>query len=212
MGMTRILIIRHGLSQGNLDKVICGHFDTTLTDAGREQANKTGRHLAGKKIDKIYSSDLQRAYETASIIASQLNMDVEKEPRLRERSCGIFEGQPVEKVLKHPQWDGFISKPHVNVEGGETIGMVYQRAKVLLADIVKKHESQTVILVTHGGWLWASVPVALGIKIDDYFGFIGMDNCSITTVVWDQGTYILENLNQTSHLGEIMPESLSWRF
>jgi probable phosphoglycerate mutase len=210
--MTRITIIRHGLSQGNQDKVICGHFDTPLTDSGRKQADLTGRYLKNRKIDRILSSDLSRAFETASIIAGHVGIGVEVEPRLRERACGIFDGKPVNFALSHPEWEGFISRPHINVDGGETIGQVYERAKSFLLDVADANNGKNIVLVTHGGWLWVSVPVVLNIRIDDYFGFIGMDNCSMTNVVWDNGSFVLENLNLTHHLGDNLPESLSWRF
>lgn len=210
--MTRISVIRHGQSQGNINKVICGHYDTPLTDIGREQANLTGKHLIGKKVDKIYTSDLSRAKETAEIIAKHINMNITIDSRLRERSCGIFDGKPIADALTHPLWEGFISKPHVNVEGGETIGQIYTRAKNFLDFISYNHKDENIILVTHGGWLWVSVPVVLGVSIDAYYGFIGMDNCSMTNIVFDNGSYVLESLNQTYHLGGLLPESLSWRF
>lgn len=210
--MTRITVIRHGQSEGNISKVICGHYDTPLTDVGREQARLTGIHLFGKKVDRIYSSDLVRAKETAEIIAKQIGMRVDVDARLRERSCGIFDGKPVADALKHPLWEGFISKPHVNVEGGETIGQIYTRAKDFLELISRQHKDENVILVTHGGWLWVCVPAVLGVSIDSYYGFIGMDNCSLTNVVYDNGSFVLESLNQTHHLGGLLPDSLSWRF
>lgn len=210
--MTRITIIRHGQSEGNINKIICGHFDTPLTEAGRYQAKLTGKHLSGKKIDKIYSSDLRRALETANIIANEVGVGISVDARLRERSCGIFDGKPVADVLSHPMWEDFMSKPHVNVDGGETIGQIYIRAKTFLKFIVDTHKDENVVLVTHGGWLWVAVPIALNVKIDDYYGFIGMDNCSMSQVVYDHGTYVLENLNQIHHLGGFLPESLSWRF
>lgn len=210
--MTKITVIRHGQSQGNVNKIICGHYDTPLTDIGREQAKLTGKHLVGKKIDRIYSSDLCRAKETAEMIAGQIGMNVTVDARLRERSCGIFDGKPVSDAILHPLWDGFISKPHVNVDGGETIGQIYQRAKDFLGFLTNNHKNENIILVTHGGWLWVCVPVVLGVSIDSYYGFIGMDNCSMTNVVFDNGSYVLESLNQTYHLGGLLPDSLSWRF
>lgn len=212
MNMVKIYIIRHGLSKGNAEKVICGHYDTPLTEVGRKQAELVGRYFANKKIDAVYASDLSRAFETATIISRHIGLEPKTDPMLRERACGIFDGQPVKEVLEHPLWNGFISKPNENVEGGETIAQVYARSKAFLEKLAKEEDGKTIILVTHGGWLWVTVPVVLGVDINNYFGFIGMDNCSISTIVFDQGSFVLENLNQTSHLGSDMPESLSWRF
>jgi broad specificity phosphatase PhoE len=210
--MTRIYIVRHGLSKGNLDKVICGHHDTPLTDFGRQQAELVGKHFSKLRIDKVYSSDLSRALETAKIIAKHTNHEPIIDPLLRERACGIFDGLPVDVALAHPQWVGFISKPHENVDGGETIAQVYKRSRELLDKMVKAHDGEEIVLVTHGGWLWVTIPVVLGIDINNYYGFIGMDNCSISTVVYDNGYFVLENLNMTSHLGDGKHDALSWRF
>lgn len=212
MDMVKIYIVRHGLSKGNAEKVICGHYDTPLTDIGRKQAELVGKHFENKKIDAVYSSDLARAFETATIISKHTGHTPITDPLLRERACGIFDGQPVKEVLEHPLWDGFISKPNINVDGGETIAQVYARSKAFLEKIASTEDEKAIIIVTHGGWLWVTVPVVLGVDINNYFGFIGMDNCSISTVVFDHGSFVLENLNQTSHLGSDMPESLSWRF
>ena len=89
--MGRLYFVRHGESEWNVLGRICGSTDIPLTDRGREMARETGRKIVeeGLKIDKIISSPLSRAYETATIIASFLGLEVKKDDR---RVGGAYEG------------------------------------------------------------------------------------------------------------------------
>ena len=88
--MGRIYFVRHGETVWNREKRIAGSTDVALTEKGREEAEERGKELEklGLKVDRIYSSPLARAYNTALIIASHLKVEVEKDERLREQACG----------------------------------------------------------------------------------------------------------------------------
>ena len=92
--MGRIYFVRHGETVWNREKRIAGSTDVALTEKGREEAEERGKELEklGLKVDRIYSSPLSRAYDTALIIASHLNVEVEKDERLREQDFGYWEG------------------------------------------------------------------------------------------------------------------------
>src|SRR5919108_2705992 len=92
MDTTRIILVRHGETDWNATGRIQGHSDTPLNAVGREQAQRVAQRLASESVRALYSSDLARAFETATIIGQTLGLSVVTSPRLRERQYGAWEG------------------------------------------------------------------------------------------------------------------------
>jgi 2,3-bisphosphoglycerate-dependent phosphoglycerate mutase len=97
----RIYVVRHGESETNLQKRWTGWMDVQLTDKGREDARKAGEFLKGITFDKIYTSDLTRAIETAKIALPGCRY--ETTPLLREINVGKLENTPIGD-LTGEQW------------------------------------------------------------------------------------------------------------
>lgn len=102
--MKTIYFIRHGESKANLEGIAAGgELDTPLTDKGRAQAKQTAQDLKGKKIDLIVSSPMERALETAKIIAREIGYDPEKvvtNSLFVERGIGIYSNRPIDDFRK----------------------------------------------------------------------------------------------------------------
>ena len=106
--MTRVLLIRHGQSEWNADGRWQGQADPPLTDLGRHQAMHAARNLG--TVDAIVASDLQRASETALIIAEALGVGpVVLEPGLRERDAGEWSGLTRAEIER--DWPGYLDSP-----------------------------------------------------------------------------------------------------
>ena len=93
--MATLVLVRHGESQWNLENRFTGWVDVPLTDKGREEARKAGEKIKGIKFDKAYTSVLQRATETLSIILKVLGqgkLPIEKDQALNERHYGDLQG------------------------------------------------------------------------------------------------------------------------
>ena len=86
--ITRVLVIRHGETAWNRESRIQGHIDIPLNDQGRWQAARLGRALADEPLAAIYSSDLQRAHDTALAVAEVRGVPVVTTEALRERLIG----------------------------------------------------------------------------------------------------------------------------
>lgn len=110
----------------------------TLTARGMRQARARARALAGEPISSVYSSDLQRAVQTALPIARRLGLDVTVDARLRERSLGTAEGTP--SALLGPERSGIAEGRVVDAdaapEGGESIRQLYRRACECAAELL----------------------------------------------------------------------------
>ncbi|XP_015953303.1 phosphoglycerate mutase-like protein 4 isoform X1 [Arachis duranensis] len=154
-----IVVVRHGETAWNADGRIQGHLDVELNEAGRQQAAAVADRLSREpKISFIYSSDLQRAYETAQIIASRCGgLEVIKDSDLRERHLGDLQGLIYREAAKtHPIAHKAFSSRNEDQEipgGGESIAQLFQRCTSALQRIGRKHKGERVVVVTHGGFI-----------------------------------------------------------
>ena len=153
---TQLLLIRHGETAWNAEHRIQGQLDIPLSPLGVLQSARLAECLANEPIDAVYSSGQSRAWLTAAPLAARLGLEVIAEPRLRERSFGIFEGLTLDEAAeRHPsefkKWRE--RDPAWRPEGGESGQQLIDRVLSAVSDIGIKHPSQTVVLVSHGGVL-----------------------------------------------------------
>ncbi|MCK4758386.1 MAG: histidine phosphatase family protein, partial [Thermoplasmata archaeon] len=98
--MTKIYLLRHGETAWNIEKVFRGRAEVPLTDNGIKQAELAGEHLRGKDIEAIYSSPLERAYETARIAGRKLDLKPEVDERLTGFNFGHWQGMLYSTIEK----------------------------------------------------------------------------------------------------------------
>jgi len=96
--ITRLILIRHGMTDWNKEKKYCGRRDIPLSDEGKNQALKLSRKLKSVNFDGVYSSDKKRAIQTARIIFKGLR--ITKIKGLKELDFGVFEGLTHEEIMK----------------------------------------------------------------------------------------------------------------
>jgi len=166
--MSKIFLVRHGQDTDNAAGILNGRRDTELTELGREQAEKVAEKLRDNDVQIIYASPLKRAYETAWIIATELEIDeVVADEHLIEREFGILTGKPISDIPKYT--DKILPTDRVNyfleVEGAEDFPALLLRGKKILDEIRQRHPDKNVLIVTHGdigkmiraayhGWTW----------------------------------------------------------
>ncbi|MEA2446977.1 MAG: hypothetical protein QOK47_614 [Actinomycetota bacterium] len=175
-------MVRHGATEWNIDKRAQGHADIALTEEGRSQALHAARELRDTNIDAVYSSDLKRAYDTATIIAKDHGLDVIVDPDLREIDQGEWEGLTVEEIKKG--WpDLWGPARHFNARpGGETPQQVRQRSLEALERAARAHPTGTICVVSHGGTIrWVSAE-ALGYDDHRSARIRGLGNGGIVVV------------------------------
>ncbi|MEP6608252.1 MAG: histidine phosphatase family protein [Burkholderiaceae bacterium] len=153
---TQLLLIRHGETAWNAEHRIQGQLDIPLSQRGMLQAAQLADCLGDEPIAAVYSSELSRAWLTAAPLAARLGLDVAAEPRLRERSFGIFEGLTLDEIaealpVEFAQWRARDRawRPH----GGESGQQLIDRVLAAVTDITAAHAGQNVVLVSHGGVL-----------------------------------------------------------
>lgn len=199
--MLHLLLVRHGETEWNVRRRYQGQSDVPLSELGKQQAALIAKRLAGQTIDAIYASDLERAWETARIIANKCNLEVFSEPRLRELKFGILEGLTFEEAEEqYPEmiaaWlEDFNNTP----EGAETIDLFNARVVSLLDDLKGKHNEQVVLLVGHGGSLSETLRILLGLSREKRL-YLEMENASLSEVSIAEDYVSLRRMNDTCHL------------
>lgn len=202
-----IYLIRHGRQNSKLCNV-----NVELALEGMRQAALLGERLAGQNIQKVYSSDLIRAVQTAQAANLYWNVEHEVEPALREIDFGELEGLNDEEIEQ--QFGNFkraLKKMESDLPypGGECAGDVVKRVLPILKKIGQGEEDR-VAVVTHGGVIRSIAAYILGMDLGRY-RCLGksLENCSITELKLDKGSglFTLERFNDYGHL-EKYPELL----
>ncbi len=198
----RLLLVRHGITQHNLDGLFSGQADVPLTELGQRQVVAVGEYLADEKLDLIASSDLQRARETATTIASHHQLAVVEDPELREINMSHWEGMSAAQASERygEEWAYVRADPlHRAPLGGESPFQLYIRAGRALARYQERYADQTVLWATHGAFIAATVSCAL--KLDPiYRRCFEHYNTSVTELVFGQDLPRIIRLNDTAHL------------
>ena len=156
-----LYLVRHGETDWNARKLIQGHKDIPLNEKGRVQAKKLADELKGIDFDKIYSSDLKRASQTAEIIAQERNLKVITSSNLRERDFGIFVGRTfvgeknLIKLIKTLQKS---IKEDSRIENDKNL---LKRFAGYIKKISKNNLGKIILVATHAGTIRALL-VSLG--------------------------------------------------
>lgn len=180
--MTTLYLVRHGETDWNRDHRVQGHADPPLNETGRAQARDLGARLAGIEFAAAYSSDLQRARQTAEILLDGRDLALNLRPSLRERFLGRWEGHLTSELatLDPEAWrvwlaDARDTAPH----GGETEDELECRALAAVEKIATAHPTAPVLVVSHGGTLRAILRGWLGHDVHN------TPNCGVYVVSVD---------------------------
>ena len=199
--MTKVMLIRHGDTDWNVEEIFRGRADVELNEIGIKQAELLAKYFADERIVAIYSSPLKRALRTAEIIAVTHHIDVITAPELIDFEYGEWQGLSHDTVKEKYKalYDEWLTNPHlVKVPKGESLDDVRKRATSLVDRIIIKHEG-TVALVSHRVVGKVLICALLGLD-NSHFWNIRLDTCGITTFVYEKKGFVLTGHNDTSFL------------
>lgn len=200
---TKIILERHGQSEGNARGIYLGHTDLPLTEVGREQAAVAAEYLKDEKIDAVYASDLMRAYQTAEPHAHLRSLEVKKSTRLRELFVGEWEGLHQSEIKEKYGEKMWIERTFrgFTYPGGESLYDAYIRMRDELIRIAKENEGKTVLIVSHSAairTLWYYLSGYTDENMIDSVPF--MVNSSYCVLEYEDGSLTPTQYNVTSHL------------
>ena len=202
---THIIVVRHGETEWNRDKIFQGQLDSPLSELGIKQAQAVAHALKDETIDAAYSSDLGRAAHTAKIIVEPHGLNVAFEQRLRERHLGVFQGLKKEEIKSRfgNDLDQYRSgDPNHVIPGGESSRQRYERSTSCLLDIVKKHEGKQILIVTHGGVLRGFLEMTLKLPMNRKRHF-SLYNASIARFSVIKDHWMMHSWGETHHLRDL---------
>jgi alpha-ribazole phosphatase/probable phosphoglycerate mutase len=156
----------HAQTHHNAQGVASGHYDVALTPFGREQAQTILRQrYASQRYDAAYTSNTQRAYDTACLMFADRPIRVLQDTRLRECDYGIYEGRPREEMEA-----ARMAAIHTPYPNGESYVQVAARMRSFLADIAAGHDGQSLMLIGHAATLFTLEHLFRGRALEDTVG------------------------------------------
>lgn len=204
--MTRVVFIRHGQTEWNINGKYQGQSDVPLSPVGIKQAEKLAADFPVAAINAVYASDLERAMVTAKKVAAKFNLEVQPEPAFRELSFGDWEGLTYQEIVsKWPEaMKNFLKHPDIlKVPHGEIFLQVQERASQRLQELIAKHNDETIVITAHGAVLRTLLATAMHIPLQ-YLWSIRQFNTAVSIVTYNEdGSNTIELLNSTAHLGEL---------
>jgi len=165
----QLILVRHGLTDWNVERRLLGRIDIGLNEQGRAQAQAAAEALKPFPVRAIVSSPQVRARETAAPIAAAHALEVEIEPAFDEVWLSeAWQGKTVDELRDDPEMERFVSDPAGRSPRIESIGEVQDRTVVAVERLRRDRAGETVVVVSHGDPLRAIVAYYVGLPLADF--------------------------------------------
>jgi len=196
--LTLFLFLRHGQAKNNVERILAGRTKGfPLTELGIQQAEKIGDFLKPLNISKIYCSPVERAEHTARIVANKMDLSCDVDERLTEIDMGTFTGMHYDEMFeKHGNvfLKFYQGHPVVENNGIETFLNVKKRILDMVDHCSKKHNEETVLLVTHMDPIKSIISTILQPKPESLYEMI-IRNASLTILKNEQSSFSMVAIN-----------------
>lgn len=199
---TRIFALRHGETAWNVEQRIQGQLDVPLNARGREQAARLALALQGEELAAVHSSDLQRAADTAQALADACGLTVARDPALRERGFGSFEGQTYADIeARWPEASLRWRKREIDFApgGGETLRDFHVRSLAVITRLAHAHRGQAIAVVAHGGVLDCLYRACANLELNAPRSW-ELGNAAINRVLFHGEGFVVIGWNDHGHL------------
>ena len=198
-----LILVRHGETESNRERLALGREDVPLNERGRRQAAALTASLAGVPATAIYASPLRRAVETARPLAEALGLEVHVDEDLIEMAVGDLEGlSPQELSDRHGDFlrEWFSTQAgNLRMPGGESLQDVQDRAWAAIERLRERHPEETVVVVTHNFTIHAILCRALGLPLAS-FRRLRHDLAAKAFLELRDDRVIVISLNDTCHM------------
>ena len=192
------LFLRHGQAKNNVDRILAGRTKGfPLTEVGIQQAEKIGDFLKPFNISNIYCSPIERAEHTAKIVANKVDLSCDIDERLTEIDMGTFTGMYYDEMFeKHGNvfLKFYQGHPIVEENGIETFASVKKRFLNMVDHCSKKHNEETILLVTHMDPIKSIISTILQPKPESLYEMI-IRNASLTILKNEQSSFSMVAIN-----------------
>ena len=196
--LTLFLFLRHGQAKNNVERVLAGRTKGyPLTELGIQQAEKIADFLKPLNISKIYCSPIERAENTAKIVANKVGLRCDIDERLTEIDMGTFTGMHYDEMFeKHGNvfLKFYQGHPVVENNGIETFSSVKKRILDMVDHCSRKHNEETILLVTHMDPIKSIISTILQPRPESLYEMI-IRNASLTILKNEQSSFSMVAIN-----------------
>ncbi len=204
--MTTLYIVRHGQAEGNIYRRCHGHYNGQLMPEGFKQLDRVAKRFASTPLDVVFSSDLDRAYQTAEAVCRYHPFKPIKNERLREIYMGDWEEIPWGDLKRdypeqYQNWNEHLAAYDNGT--GESFARASDRMFDEVSRLCRENDGKHIAVVSHAVAIRAFLCRAVygGIEAAEQVGM--GDNTAVTKLTYENGKFLLEFKNDNAHLGEI---------
>ena len=204
--MTEIYLIRHTQAEGNIYRMMQGHWDGFVTESGLKQIDFLAERFRGVHLDAVYSSDLSRAVITAKGVTRYNGLPIRTDSRLREIDVGPW----TRCFFGNCEWENPTQSDYFmfdsekwQIEGAETFNDVKERGYDALADIASRHDGETIAVVSHGVTIRCILAKIKGAPLTDVYTVPICKNTAVSKLIFEDGAFTAEYINDYSHVGKL---------
>ncbi|MEM7115944.1 MAG: histidine phosphatase family protein [Chloroflexota bacterium] len=203
----KIITIRHGETEWNVQGREMGQLDSPLTPRGLQQAKAIAKRLSNHPFSTLYSSDLGRARQTAELIGAACKLPIQIHQGLRERNMGIFQGLTRQEMSQKFPAEMAAYKQigfEYVIPNGESAKQRYERSVRTMTELANRHPEPdaTIVAVTHGGFLRGFFEYVLDMPPTNGWRFKRY-NASYSAFEFKDNNWILETWNDIGHLQDM---------
>jgi probable phosphoglycerate mutase len=196
--LSLFLFLRHGQAKNNVERILAGRTKGfPLTEIGSNQAEKIGDFLKPFNISQIYCSPIERAEQTAKIVASKVGLNCIIDERLTEIDMGTFSGMHYDEMFaEHGNifLKFYQGHPIIETNGIETFASVKERILDMVAHCTRKHDGETILLVTHMDPIKSMISTILQPTPESLYEMI-IRNASLTILKNEQSSFSMIAIN-----------------
>lgn len=205
--MTTVILVRHGESEANRQGFFAGQTDVELLEKGIEQARATGTYISQNyQVDKVYASDLKRAYKTGAEISELTGAPLLADKRLREINAGLWQGNAFDDILaRYPDsyscWLNDIG--NCRCDGGESVKELSERISEALCEIAEANPGKTIVVATHATPIRAIQCVLKSLPLDVMKNIPWVSNASVTEIAYQNGEWTFVKEGEDGFLSQL---------
>lgn len=198
--MKTIYLVRHGETEANREGIFRGRGEVLLSPAGLKQAGELRAYFSGLKVERVFSSPLKRAAETAAICFP--GQAIELQELVNNLDLGSWAGRKKKEIaFEEPElWRSWREEPEkMSFPGGESLAAMKARTRHFNRLLAAASEER-IAVISHRSVFKALLAEALGLG-EKWFWKFHLDNASVTVLLHDTTRgFVLAKLNRTEHL------------
>lgn len=194
----KVFLVRHGETDNNVTHVLQGYSPVPLNAQGRRQATRVAERLRAIRLSVLYSSDILRAQETATIIGRNLQLPVKFCTGLREWNVGVWAGRPAADYTAHLETVNAHPVTYIPPDGESQL-QTQERMIAQMQTFVEQHGGETILCISHGKAIDLFARHILGLDVMATPAY-GIANTSVNIFTFQDGVWELVTLNEIRHL------------